>query len=89
MIIYPWVSILAPSDYHNIFSQEAGMTELLLNDDVQSMSVDDLSDFLESKGIDAEDTIELASKLVAYRLHLAIMCGAHYLEKPCSRYHGN
>ena len=58
------ISFNIGSSYHYIiFPQEADMTESLLNDDVQSMTVDDLSDLLESKGIDVEDTIELASKL--------------------------
>lgn len=59
---------------------ELAMSESLLSDhDVQSMSVDELSDFLESKGIDEEDTTELASKLFSSLYPLSIACQFVYV----------
>ena len=49
------------------------MTESVPNKDVQSMDIDDLSEFLESKDIDIEDTLELASKLLS-SLHCHVWC---------------
>ena len=45
------------------------MSESLFKDDVHSLDVEELSDFLESKGIEEADTAELVSK----SLHIAFM----------------
>lgn len=56
------------------------MSESLLKDhDVHSMDVEELSDFLESKGIEEADTAELASKL----LHIAFIYFVLYVPAQC------
>ena len=51
------------------------MSESLLKEhDVHSMNVEELSDFLESKGIEEADTAEFVSKL----LHITFICFVLY-----------
>ena len=65
-----------------------GSYESLFKDDIHSLDVEELSDFLESKGIEEADTAELVTPYSVYVLycmplsccvHLCVF-SVHYLE---------